>query len=281
MAAIYYSPSLSRRGLLLTFLAGAILILPPAGYGISRFWYGYTRFGPAAAYAWGMPWLATATGLLLAWSLLLFLLLRRASFGVVLYRNGLSLGAVESNLANVLAWKPALFLWEEMTGIAVELVGMGRGAPPLHRATLYFKGNRRVRLVESRPGWLSFPGFFGPLPMENLPELITRVKARFYPRLLSVLQETLSTGAPLPFGPLILHPDCLQIRSPLPPLLQGKRLPWEEIRRVTVQSGALVVELDHQKGRFSICIPISKIPNLELLLGLIDSTAGCRQGVFS
>jgi hypothetical protein len=51
------------------------------------------------------------------------------------------------------------------------------------------------------------------------------------------------------------------------PASSGQTIPWEKLRSVDVVSGFLVVELSDYSRRK---LPVSKIPNIELLLQLIQ-----------
>ena len=45
------------------------------------------------------------------------------------------------------------------------------------------------------------------------------------------------------------------------------QIPWSGVRQITVRAGILIVELENQPD---IRLPASQIPNLELLLQLIQ-----------
>jgi hypothetical protein len=94
---------------------------------------------------------------------------------------------------------------------------------------------------------------------ENLPECITRLKARLYPHLLSELKPTFMDGKWIYFGPVAIQRDTIR--------LYKTQLPWSEVKRVSVVKGDLVVELVDQSSRR---IPAEQIPNFEILLQLID-----------
>ncbi len=272
MAAIYYSPVLRRQDRLLLSLVSTVAILVPLGFGMYRAYYGYTHYGPAAASSWSFPWLGVATLLFLAWLALFTLLARRSGYGILLYRNGLRVGNIEPPAWRYPTRLPPILPWEEVAGIAVELIASSQGKPPFHRATLFLKGNRRIYLAEARSWWDVFAGLFGPVRVENLPELVTRIKARLYPRLLPKLRAVFLSGQVLPFGPVIIQRQQFAFRSKSRTLArEGKGVPWSKVGRVTVQSGDLVVELENSKSTYTkLRFPVSKIPNLELLLNLIE-----------
>jgi hypothetical protein len=153
--------------------------------------------------------------------------------------------------------------------VAVEFIASSHAARPQCQARLYLKGGRTVRLVEAVSGWDNLAALFGPARIENLPELITRLKAHLYPRLYPALQAGFLAGRAVAFGPVSVQAQGLRMR----PHNQAIT-PWSEIRRVTVRSGELMVELKHlQKGNSLARIPVAKIPNLELLLKLIEANS--------
>jgi hypothetical protein len=97
-------------------------------------------------------------------------------------------------------------------------------------------------------------------PFENFPELVTRIKACLYPRLSLTLNAGFQTGECLHFGPITVQNGWIQLKN--------RRFPWSEVSRVTVRLGDLMVELfSHSIYR----IPVSKIPNLEILCELIEA----------
>jgi hypothetical protein len=285
MAAIFYSPILPRAGRWLLFSVSIATVLPPLCYGIARFWYGYAHFGPAAAYVWSLPWLGVSGLILLAWLALFARMAWRSRFTILVYRNGLAWGNSEpgSPHAPVLRSKLALptqdtashacsnplsslLSWEEVSGIIVELIASSEGKAPSHRVILFCKSGRKLHLIDARSAWDALANLSGPRRIENLPELVTRIKSRYYPRLLPRLRLAFHAGETLSFGPISIHKEHITMRS-----ASRMPVPWGKVNRVTVQSGTLVVELENSKNNPSITrFPVSKIPNLELMLSLIE-----------
>jgi hypothetical protein len=110
----------------------------------------------------------------------------------------------------------------------------------------------------------------------NLPELVTHLKAILYPSLLSRHKAALDSGDKLTFGSLILEKSGLHVLSKKlvtefsPQMLTQSSLyfiPWSEVEQVTIQSGFLVVK---SSSHGLLQIPISHIPNYELLYKLIE-----------
>ncbi len=263
IVAIYPAWSMRWRRRLGLLLALVLLVLLPGCYGLYLYYYGYTHYGPAAASIWSRSWLAAACLLFLAWLWFLLGSLHLSRRSVILHQNGLQLKGF--------GWlsSPRTFLWDQIAGIATENVASRPWLSPTQvvlttvRLTLIGQNGSRSSLSESCDGSRG---------IQNLPELITRLKASLYPRLYPPLLARWFGGEWLEFGPVSVQFNALFMRLPL----GNQTVPWTQIQRITVQSGYLVVELVQSSRpssspsirtyRFSI----SRIPNLELLLQLIN-----------
>ncbi|MBN1666808.1 MAG: hypothetical protein JW862_06955 [Anaerolineales bacterium] len=239
LLAEYRDRPLTWRDLVLTFTPAALAALAPLAYGNWRSWWGSLHYGPAVSQAWGMPWyllsgLATLGLLLLAW-----LRLRRAGRWVRLHRAGLVIHT-SSGLFKSLHWG-------EIRGVAYQaqqLVFLGRVYRTRIDLYLHLEQGRRLRLDPHLPG---------------LPELGTRIKARVYPQQLPQLRQAFHAGQDIHFGPVTLHKDRLTIHNQL--------VSWNQLIHLDLRGGYLVVELQNQAA---LKIPAREIPNLELLLQLIQ-----------
>ncbi len=225
-----------RQKTVLLMLVGTVVGL--FAYGIWRGYYGYTRFGSAAARAWSEPWLLAAglgAGALLPW------LIRRVRIGqryLVVGQNGLALGKGR---------RSELLLWRELSGISVQSVRRHFWGRTLsHRRTLTLYPNvGPIRKVDHQ--------------IEDLASLIDQIKQLFYPERLAQLKEIWRSGARLYFGAVSISP--VDFRT------QDRKITWDRIREITIVDGYLVVStFDRKKVR----IPVWKIQNPELLLKLID-----------
>lgn len=256
------------RGTWLTYcLLGMAATLTPLGYGSQRFVYGYTKFGLAAATTWSRTWfLLTLLALISSW-LLLFHRRREARRYVALHQNGLRLalsGQRPQKKPTAQPMRPATgeitLRWEQISGIAVNHVQphlFGRTLKPRYRAYLYPNLGRPIRL-DDRLG--------------RVAELLTQIKAHLYPRLLPELQQSFAEGRWLYFGRLAIHREAIQLRSS--PFLRPRwhTFPWEQVERLGVADGCLVVELRHlhpYRRSAKIRIPIAQVPNPEILLEIV------------
>lgn len=241
--AIYRSRPFSRRSYQVELLIGALAVLAPLAYGYSRQQYGYARYGPVAAQFWSRPWYLLAGLAFLVFVLLLLLGLIRAQRYVAVHKNGL----------RVRLSRRKQFSWGELTGVTTGGV-----------QTRFFGIPLRTRYQA-----VLFPTVDSPLKLDNtlddLPELLTRVKANLYPRLLPGMRKAFQEGKTLYFGPLAVRQDALILEQN-----DDKRssIPWSQVQSVSIQAGMLEIDIE-DKAR--VRLPVARVPNLELLLQIIQT----------
>jgi len=236
--AIYpYRPLRAQEYIIYVFL-GIFAVSLPLVYGIIRFQYGYTKYGEIVAHLWGRPWFILA-GFALITSLLLIVHRKRlASRYIAIYESGLVL---------VLSSKIA-FRWEHLAGIAASVTQPGvlvRSPRQRYHATIYPNVGKPIQLNDDYIGF---------------PECLTRIKAKLYPRLIPGLSANFQSGQWIYFGPIAIQVHKLKIRN--------DQYDWSQVKTVRVESGYLVVEWTNQNRRR---IPIANIPNIEILLQLINT----------
>jgi hypothetical protein len=226
------------------------------------FWlaiYSTLHYGLIAATAWSRPWFFLS-GLTLG-LLLLVLLYRfyRARFFVAVHKGGLRLN-LPRGLGLGLSRSYQL-TWGEIAGIATDAT---------REQFLSLPGRQRLRA-------LLFPNVGKPIKLddrlENLPEMVSRIKASLYPRLMPSLFSTFEAGQWIYFGDVAIQRQSIRFgraHSAPPP----SAIPWSSIQNISIQSGYLMVEFKENSSLPDAqYIPVSRIPNLELLLQLV------RQGV--
>jgi len=99
-------------------------------------------------------------------------------------------------------------------------------------------------------------------------DLGKRVEQSIFPRLYQDAVSKYNAGETLDFGPVALSKGGIQARK--------KVYPWSEVRQVSIQRGILRVS-KKDGGRFSgTQAAASAIPNLRVLLSLIDQIVGIR-----
>jgi hypothetical protein len=239
MLSLSQGRPLRWRDLFLVFIPGAIAALAPLGYGIWRANYAYTHFGPVAARAWSGSWLLLSS--LASLALLVLGLYRLYVSGryIAFHENGLRI--------RVSPLRDKKYAWSEISGISIASVQDRFLGLPLHtscRTVIYPNIGKPIRLDKS----------FG--DPEKIKE---QVEARIYPRVLPELRDSLRQGKPIFFGDLAIHQTGLEVYS--------QRIPWDRIDHIAVDSGFLVVKSEE----FGLMrIPISRIPNLDLLFKLVE-----------
>jgi len=241
--SIYRGRMFPRRGSWVALSVGLLAIFAPLGYGLYRAQYANTYYGPVAARFWSRPWylLAGCAAVLLAvW---LLIRLARSRRYVAVHQNGV----------RVRLSRRQQYAWSSLAGVAtgeVQVRFLGIPISNRFRAELYPAIGKPVRLDDS---------------LENLPELLTQIKARLYPRLLRSMRQAFQDGERVYFGPLVIQQTELRLeekdRSPL-------TIPWSQVRSVKVEAGMLVIDCD---GNRRIRMPVARVPNLELLLQIIQT----------
>lgn len=224
-------------------LPGILGVLTPLLYGVARARYGILNYGPVAADQWSRPWylLAIIAYLIFAFVGISRIMASRRYFAI--YEGG-----VAHNLGRKMT-----FAWEEIAGITTETTQnqfLGILLRPYVQGYIYPNIGEPVRLDNA---------------IQNLPELLTILKAKLYPRLLPRLQSNLESGQWLYFGSLAIQQKGIKLLNKHPSN-RAQAIPWSQITFVNIESGYMVVELS---DRPRLKLPVSKIPNIELLLQLI------------
>lgn len=238
---LYRGRALGWRDVGTLFLPGLLAVLAPLAGGLWRANYAFSHFGPVAAQAWSAPWFILSSFALLVFALLVAYRLMLARTTVAVHQRGLLLKLAPFNTRRL--------TWEQLSGIASQSVQEKFLTRPLrsyHEALLIPAAGRPVRL---------------PRQMQRLPELISRIKAALYPRLLPALQTGFDDGQWIFFGPVTIQQESLQIRE--------HKTPWKNVERIFIRQGCLVVEF-RGDSHPSQSMPLSQIPNVELLLQLIQ-----------
>jgi hypothetical protein len=242
MVASYRWRPLRRFELLALLLLGALAVFLPLAYGYLRMQYAATNYGPAAAQAWSQPWYALSGAAVLC-ALILFLLRWMASRRrVAVHQRGLVLAASRKKFIP----------WSELEGVAF-------GSTQTHFLGIPLRNRQTARLYPAVGKPIRLPD-----SVENMAELLTRIKAALYPRLLPRMQAAFEAGKTLYFGSLAITQSNLRLAGEEP----MRSLPWEQIAHIGVQSGMLEIHLTSEE---KIRMPVQDIPNLELLLQIIQS----------
>jgi hypothetical protein len=241
--ADYRSRPFSRRSYQAGLVIGVLAILTPLAYGYYRAQYAASKYGPVAAQFWSRPGYLLA-GLAFLIFIVLFLLgVAGAQRHVAVHKNGL----------RIRFSRRKQFTWSELSGVATGAVQTRLFGIPLrtrYQAMLYPTVSAPVKLDHS---------------LDSLPELLTRIKANLYPRLLPGMCKAFQDGKTIYFGPAAIRQEELLLEQK-----DGKKrsIPWSQVQSITVQAGMLVIEIEKEAR---IRLPVARVPNLELLLQIIQS----------
>lgn len=216
---------------------GILAVLLPFLYGFYRRRYAYMNFGPVAATLWSRPWFLLALIALIVFLILViyrFLISRRF---VAVHKRGVRLSLS----------KQRTFLWAEIAGIATNTTQyqfFGRSLRTRHIAYLYPNLGKPIQLDNA---------------LQDLPELLTHLKARLYPRISPILHSDFNQGKWLHFGTIAIQQNNIQINK--------KQFEWSDVEHISVNKGKLIINTNPKSKHI---LPISKIPNIELLLQIIQ-----------
>ncbi|RPI85934.1 MAG: hypothetical protein EHM41_09740 [Chloroflexi bacterium] len=265
LIAAYPARPLRKSIAVVVLSAGILLFLSILGYGLYRGYYGYTQFGIAAAISWSWNWLLASILTLLIVPVLALPLLTSKPGSISVHKNGLTInnGRYMFSHSHVISLVP----WDILAGITVDAISKnktssGNKIETSHRAGLFFTEGNPLYLKEKGSGRWVIP---------QLPELISHIKAGLYPRLLPAMQTDFSAGSWLRYGPIAVHPLAIRINSRG---MSSSQYPWSQVKHITVESGELVVELIEPGNKSTRkVIPVAQVPNIELMLQIIDSCA--------
>ncbi len=236
--ALYHAQPLRWRDLLITFIPLGLLVLSPLGYGVWRSYYGYTRFGVAAA-NWGLPWYILSAVGSIPYLLYTFQRLRRAHLWVAVHAQGMRVHRPRHRLQT--------FLWKQIEGLGTATTQntfLLWHAKPRHSLTICAINTPPIHLNDRLP---------------NLPDLIANIKAQVYPHLRVQLREAYQAGQTLYFGILTISKRGLNCK--------GTTFSWSDIDHVSVEKGRFqILSSSGKKTR----VPAKNILNFELLIELLE-----------
>jgi len=219
-------------------------ILAPLGYGLWRADDAYTRYGPTAAEHWSRPWYYLAITAAVIFLVLAFFRIQQSLVSVKVFQRGVTIRT---------GFRPTRsFGWDDFQGIASSAIQeyfFGYPVRNTYRARLILRTNSSIRL----PGSII-----------DLAELISRLKANLYPRLYPKLLGEFQGGEWLSFGPLGIQSKALRLNK--------SEISWRSVKQIDVRGGKLVIEFNDRPARK---LPVSRVPNLELVLQLIDQCIVC------
>ena len=221
------------------FFPGLAAILAPLGYGLWLADEAYASYGPVAAEYWSRPWYYLAIAAAAIFLMLGIYRVRLSLISVKVRRDGISIRTGFRSARS--------FEWDDIQGITTSVVEE-------HFFGLPVRNKYKTRLILRSGKSIRLPG-----TIQNMPELISRLKANLYPRLFPKLLAEFRSGNRLDFGPLEIQSQVLR--------LENQEIHWQQVKKVDVRDGKLVIEFNDRPVRK---LPVGSIPNLELVLQLID-----------
>jgi hypothetical protein len=231
-----------------TFISLVFFFAIPFLVGFYRILYGYTQYGLVAARTWGLSWLFLSIFFLIVIGIHFLNRLAVTKLSISIHRYGMT---VHRPL-----WKDRIIRWDQVTDLYVVQERFSSIQPSfLTHTVICTADNKRLTLRESE--------------VQNLLHLVTQIKSSVYIHLKPRLQESYRIGNVVYFGPLEVHKKYLSLKLRFIGFA-FKQVNWKDIEFVTIKSGHLLLKLHtHKQYR----IRISRIPNLEILMFLINDSS--------
>jgi hypothetical protein len=244
----------------LWWLIGAVVgLVTLLAVGLWQFRSAEIRHGPIAAFYRAQPWFALAY---------LVLLIFLGSLSVRVWSTRHFLSIYECGISfRLKGFRSRTLRWKEIDGIAsvnIADIFFGRKIKEEQQSILYPKEGRPILLNNQ---------------IEEMPLMIDGIKNQFYAYIFPQLEKDFMDGREIHFGPVIIQNESFALAKTVDPEpflvapYQPKRMmvfPWSKLTSLAVKSGFLVVKSENSKARY---IPVSQIPNFEMLLKLV------KQGV--
>lgn len=230
---------LNRWGSLFLALAALIGAGSILASGLVETYDRYYKNGPAVILKTiALPAAGTLLMLIIAAAALLALY-RNRNKGAAIFEGGLAY----SDLSGIHAWR-----WDDIAGVQIEIVRRQISqqiGSIRHTYLLTNTKGERLILDES---------------LARIEMLGSIIRDRVMPRLISKYSSAFQAGQPVQFGPITIDKTG--------GLRVGKRVhPWSQFKEATIQKGILQLTFNDSGVT---ALPASEIPNLEILLTLLD-----------
>jgi len=219
-------------------LAGGALTI----VGLVRWEFALRTYGPAVVLRWSGPWLIFGSLLLLMGLVGTGWLIRWNWLRVTTFQNGLQVHGRKR--LRTIAWGDIRGVL--VSGVRYGMFGLAWGSRSTLRLDL--NGDQRVQFTDTLVG---------------LSQLTSLVKRRTYPRLLTEFTASLRDGQPIPFGPLSLRPEGVQ--------LGRRRVAWPDIESAELRQGRVLIKL--RKPGSPLRMSAGRLPNVEICLQLMQHYA--------
>jgi len=232
-------------------ILGAILLLGGffvLGFGFYTAYDAYYKHGPAVVWQTLLP--PAGLGLML-------LLIGGILFGRALIRKGKSLAIYDQGFVLRSRNTDESWRWDEVASIRTALTRRsiaGIHAGTRHTYTLVRRDGERIILDDSLAG---------------VEVLADKIRDKVLPMLYARFAPSLASGQELAFGPVqICRDKGIQVRQ--------KKLAWKVVRQAKVENGVLTITAgDEQKTLHRVKIPVAEVPNVDILLAIIQQMIDC------
>lgn len=219
------------------FFPGTFAILAPLLFGLYNAINTYEHFGPNLAIPKTLPWLFLATFGGFIFGILILYRYHISKNFVALYEAGI---VIKQGSKRFYSWKQINAIQMCRKKVYFALFELRE----LYQCSLLLRNGTKIKISKST---------------ENLSELIKSLKHYIYQYVLPELDKSFNEGRWLNFGSLKIQKNSFEFHR--------KQGSWKLVNQVSVKSGSLVIELSNQK---IINIPVAYIPNLEVLLQIIN-----------
>lgn len=237
--ATFRGRSIMLRTWILLVIPGCLLIFSSYLYGMLLAGDAYRNHGPVLAYIRSRSWFISSTILLILLTAYLLYRLLLSAQRIEIFENGVRYRS--------LLFRRYAYNWSEVSGIAssaIRTTFFGKEIRTIPSGRIYLNNGKSIDLTNK---------------FQNLPRLVQIVKSKIYPLIWPNLKSKFRSEGEAQFGPLTITREYLRIAR--------LRIPLPSIESLGVDSGYLLVKLHDDPTKY---VPISNIPNLELLFKFVD-----------
>jgi hypothetical protein len=227
-----------RVFLLLTF--SLLTVLGALLWSVYRWYFAFTRFGPAVVWRWSGPAIGISfLALLLALYAGLFLLRYRRRY---MYTTSDGLWFVTGDTRRSIRWPQIA----SIQNTASKYIWSQPDSGP----------HMRILLTTIEGETIRIPSFLTAIDEAN-----QIIKANIYPLAMNRYREMMNSGQPLEFGPLQLTSNGVMYRN--------RMEPWQHFREVRMERGQIMIEFAHPSGNKRISFSARRVPNIDLCVQLL------------
>lgn len=250
-APVEVFPSKSRLAVYVILIGFLVLGGGSAfAYALYILWQRWGRYYPPVILRDMLPWvigavIALGLGLLLLWEYY-----TRRKKAAVVYTNGFAY----SDRKGVTSWH-----WDQVTDITANVIRHYTNGIPTgttHQYTLVNKQGDKIVVNDA---------------IQNVETLYTHIQNNTLQHRYQRLANAYNSGSPVTFGTVTISKEAgIQIGK--------KTYPWDEIEEVAINKGMLSVKKKGGKWFSGASATAGSIPNLHVLLSIINQIVGLKAG---